>query len=206
MKFLAHIFAAAILLLSSCNKGKADFTVKGTISDDTFSGALTGASVELYEVEAGGSASNLIGSATIGSDGAYSFTFPRNKAESYLLKVRKDNYFEQDFTIPFSELTIEEDNVRNYSSTAKSWARLRFITTDPTAQLKYVKQQGKIDCANCCGTEENFLNGVVDTEIICPNDGNTTYSYHYWLLGTSISGEKNANTTAFDTVDIVLNY
>lgn len=206
MKLFLYFFLLSTVALSSCKKGKADFTVKGTISDDTFNGALVGANVKIYEVEAGGGSSNLMGETTISSDGSYSFTFARNMAESYLLTIRKDNYFDRDFVIPFSDLSIEEDNVLNYSSTAKSWARLKFITTDPQAALKYVKQQGKVDCDDCCDNGENYLNGVQDVTIICPNDGNTLYSYHYWLLGTIISGEKSATTTAFDTVDIVLNY
>jgi len=206
MKFLLYTLIISTLGLSACKKGKADFTVRGTISDDTFNTSLAGANVKIYEVEAGGGSSTIVGETTIGSDGSYSFTFPRNMSESYLLTVRKDNYFDRDLVIPFSDLSIEEDNVINYSSTAKSWARLKFITTDPQAQLKYVKQQGKVDCADCCDNGENYLNGIQDATIICPNDGNTTYSYHFWLLGTTISGEKNATTTAFDTVDIVLNY
>jgi hypothetical protein len=201
-------FAALLLLgiLFSCNKGQSDFILTGTISDGTFSGGLTGAEVKLYEIEAGGASTNLLSSTTLSSDGKYSFTFPRNKAESYTLSIRKENYFDQDITIPFSDLSVEEENVRNYSTTAKSWARLIFTTTNPSASLKYIKQQGKTGCAECCGSGENYLNGAIDTMIYCPNDGNTTYSYHYWLLGTSISGEKSANTTAFDTVDIILNY
>lgn len=206
MRFLVFILAISMLGLSACKKGKADFTIKGTISDATFGTTLSGAELKLYEIEAGGASSTLISQSTVGSDGSYSFTFPRNASESYLLTIRKNNYFDRDMVIPFSDLTIENDNVRNYSSTARSWARLRFITSDPTAQLKYVKQQGKTDCASCCDNSENFLNGVQDATIICPNDGNTVYSYHYWLLGTAISGEKNATTTAFDTVDIILNY
>lgn len=206
MRFTFYLLAISLLSLSACKKGKADFTIKGTISDDTFVTSLAGAELKIYEIEAGGAATNLMGETTVASDGSYSFTFPRNQAESYLLTIRKDNYFEQDKTIFFSDLTIEEDNVKNYSTTAKSWARLKFITTDPTAQLNYIKQNGKAGCDGCCESSEQSLSGIQDLTIICPNDGNTTYSYHYWMPGTAITGDKSATTTAFDTVDIVLNY
>ena len=206
MRLIAFVVLFGCLGLSSCKKGKADFTIKGVIWDNTFDTSLNGAKLKLYEITAGGGATTLIGEATVGSDGAYSFTFPRNSAEAYTLTIRKDNYFEQDMPINFSDLTITEDNVYNFNSTALSWARLRFITTDSTASLKYIKQLGKVDCVGCCNADENYLNGIQDLTIICANDGNTVYSYNWWHLGTSFNGVKSANTTAFDTVDIILNY
>jgi len=205
MKFpICFLLIATILF--SCEKGKADFTLKGTITDETFGGSLVGATIAIYEIEAGTTNNALIGASTIQSDGTYSFTFPRNMVESYLLTVRKSNYFEKDFSIPFSGMTIEEDNVRDYATTAKSWARLRFITSNPNAELRYTKQEGKTDCPNCCDDNEQYLYGITDLELICPNDGNTLYSYNYSIIGSGINGIKSATTTAFDTVNIVLNY
>ncbi|MBL4862063.1 MAG: carboxypeptidase regulatory-like domain-containing protein [Crocinitomicaceae bacterium] len=155
MKSLFSI-SLCLFLCVACKKGKADFTLKGSVSDNTFSTALTGATIKIYEIEAGGGETNLLASSTINSDGNYSFTFPRNKAESYRVEIRKNAYFEQDIEIPFSNLTIEEDNVRNFSSTAKSWVKLRFTSTGAN-NLKYVKQEGKVDCSECCGNGEFFF-------------------------------------------------
>lgn len=204
MKFLPILLVFGLILFSGCKKGKANFTLKGVITDATFDTSLTGGKVYLYEVEAGGGATNLLGSATIGSDGAYSFTFPRNASESYTLSIRKDNYFEQDISIPLSDLTIEEDNIRNYSTTAKSWAALRFVSTNAQSSVTYLKQQGKTDCAECCPAESHTIYGPIDTTYYCPNDGNTIYSYSYSTNGQF--GIKQATTVAFDTATITLSF
>ena len=206
MKLTTLFLILGLASITACNKGKADFTLKGTITDTTFSTSLEGATVKLYETEAGTFSSTLIAESTIGADGSYSFTFPRNAVESYTLSIHKENYFDQENIINFSAMTIEEDNVRDFSTTAKSWARLRFITTTPLAELHYIKQLGKQGCPSCCGIDEQTLSGVQDLEIICPNDGNSTYSYNYWVIGTADSGNKSAITTAFDTVTITLTY
>ncbi|MFT6280169.1 MAG: hypothetical protein ACJA0U_000286 [Salibacteraceae bacterium] len=206
MKLSTLFLILGLASITACNKGKADFTLKGTVSDNTLGTALEGGTVQLYEIEAGTLSTSLIGESTIGADGSYSFTFPRNTVESYTLSIRKENYFDQDKIIPFSDLTLEEDNVKDYSTTAMSWARLRFMTTDPIAEIHYVKQLGKQGCATCCPIEEQTLYGAQDLEIICPNDGNTIYSYNYWIIGTPGVSNKSATTNAFDTTTITLNY
>ena len=134
--------------------------------------------------------------------------FSRNKAESYVISVRKGGYFDIDKTVSFSELSIKEDNVVHLSTTAKSWVKLRFINTNPspTDHLRYLKQKGKINCEECCSADEQNLIGNSDTTIYCINDGNATYSYNYWVLGTTISGSKSVTTNAFDTTELLLNY
>lgn len=189
--------------LTACKKGRADIVLKGNIYDATFNTTLSGGTVKLYEVEAGGGETNLLGTATIASDGSYSFTFPRNPVDNYILEIRKANYFEQDISIPLSDLTIEEDNVRNYSTTAKSWAGLHFVTSG-NGSVSYIRQQGKSGCAECCTSSEVVLTGPMDTIIYCPNDGNATYSYTYNASG--FTGLKEAVTTAFDTTIINLTF
>jgi hypothetical protein len=197
-----------LLLVFSCKKGNADFTITGTITDQTFVQNLAGAKVKLFQVPVASTSLNEIGSMTLGSDGKYSFTFPRDKMEKYVLKVTKSGYFDLEKTIFFSDLTIEEDNIRNYGTTAKSWVKLTFLNQNPSAgdHLQYIKQAGKEGCAECCTDTEQHLYGAVDTSIYCINDGNTIYSYLYWVIGTTDQGLKSVSTTAFDTTEIVLNY
>jgi len=195
-------------LTFACKKGKGDFTLKGLITDTTFSSPFLGGIVKLYQIPAGTSQEILIGTQTLGSDGTYSFTFPRDKMEKYILKITKNNYFSLNETVFFSDLTLEEDNVFNYSTTAKSWAKLRFINSNPLAGdvFSYIKQQGKANCPECCSITENIYYGALDTTIYCINDGNTVYSYFYSVSGTSNQGVKSAVTVAFDTTEILLNY
>lgn len=207
MKFLVFI----ILFLSifvSCKKGKADFILKGTVSDNTFSTYHSGATIKLYQVPVASTQEILIATSVIGEDGTYSFTFPREKMEKYIVKIIKTNYFDIEKTVYFSELVVGEDNIRNYATTSKSWVGLRFINQNPIPndQLKYIKQEGKENCSECCSdTEQNYY-GAIDTTIYCVNDGNTNYSYYYWIIGSTNQGLKVAYTIPFDTVEIVLVY
>lgn len=203
MRTIIGLFILLGLTLSACKKGKADIVLKGTITDATFNTSLTGATVKLYEVEAGGTTTNLLGTQVLGSDGAYSFTFPRNAVENYILEIRKDGYFPEDIDIPLTKLTVEEDNVRNYSTTAQSWAGLHFSTVG-TGSVSYIRQAGKSGCDDCCTSSEVVLYGPMDTIIYCPNDGNTLYSYTY-TAGIN-TGLKQVTTTAFDTAYINLNF
>lgn len=208
-----RVFQIFLIVIISFNfgckkKGKADFTLKGVITDGTFTTPLANADVFLYETIAGQSTSSLIGQTTTNSFGEYSFTFPRNSAESYYLSSSKQDYFPLEKTIYFSDLTIEEDNIRDYTTTALSWVRLRFINQSPNVSdvLQYSRQIGKINCSTCCSAGVNYLNGAIDTSIYCVNDGNTTYQYQYSVAGTTNNGVKSATTVAFDTTEIFLQY
>jgi hypothetical protein len=206
MKYWSAILI--IVIFSACKKGKGDFTLKGVITDTTFSTPHAGAVVKLYQVPAGTSQEILIGTQTLGSDGAYSFTFPRDKMEKYIVKVTKNNYFSLNETVYFSDLSLEEDNIANFSTTAKSWAKLRFVNSSPQSGdiLTYIKQEGKANCPECCATSESIFYGALDTTIYCINDGNTIYSYFYTVSGTTNQGIKSISTIAFDTTEIILNY
>lgn len=198
-----------LMVVFSCKKGKADFTLKGTLTDLTFNQNLEGAKIKLYQISIGSTQEDLIQTATIGSDGSYSFTFPRDKMEKYILRITKNNYFDLEETVYFKDLSIENDNIRNYGTHAKAWVKLTFRNTlNPTAadEFKYIKQLGKEGCAECCSDTEQFLYGVVDTSIYCINNGNDYYSYLYFKLNTSFSGSMETQTVAFDTTEIILNY
>ena len=197
-----------ILLICSCKKGKANFVVRGTLTDLTFSKNLSGATVKLYQVPVASAQEQLLQTITSGEDGSFSFTFPRDKMEKYVLKISKQGYFDIQKDVYFSELTIEEDNIRNYATTAKSWVKLRFINTVPSFSdhLRYIKQLGKVDCQDCCSKDEQNYFGALDTAIYCINDGNTLYSYFYEVAFTANQGIKSVTTVPFDTTEIYLNY
>lgn len=202
-------FALAILVISSCKKKEIDFILKGTISDATFGGGLEGATITLTEVPIASGAYKVLGTGTLTADGSYAFTFARDKAEKYILTVKKNNYFDIEQDINFSEFSTETPLVKNYSTTAKSWVKLRFVNDLPASSsdaLKFNKQSGKQDCLECCPVVEHYLYGIVDTTFVCINDGNTTYSYFYNVVGTSNQGIESIVTVPFDTVTITKSY
>jgi hypothetical protein len=198
-----------LLLVYSCKKETANFTLSGTITDETLNQKLAGATIRLYAVPIGTTDQNLISSLTIGADGHYSFTFPRDKTEKYILLVQKSGYFDLSQEVYFSELSIEHETIRNYSTTAKAWVKLNFVNTAPASlsdHLQVIKQSGKKDCAACCTNSEINLYGIVDSTMVFVNDGNTVFSYLYFVLGTSDQGLKSVVTTPFDTTELSLYY
>lgn len=202
------IIALAISLLSSCKKGKADFTITGTITNTSLNSGLSGATVTLHEIPAGSVSSELIGTTTTNLSGVYSFSFPRNQSESYTITCVKSNHFSIEESINFSDLSINEDNVINYSTTAKSWVKLRFLNSTPSGSdvLNFTRTAGKSDCDACCTSTETSLINVLDTNIYCINDGNSIYSYNYIHQGTTNFGEMSVVTASYDTTEILLNY
>lgn len=207
MKYFSLFVLVLALINTSCKKGKAEVTVRGIITDASFGLPLSGAEIQIYQVSSG-SDDELIGTTTTSTNGEYSFVFDRDQTESYHVISSKANYYDLDETILFSDITIEDDNIYNYSTHAKSWVRCNFTNNFGQASdvLKYIKQSGRSGCATCCPEGEIFLNGIVDTSIVYSTNGNETFSYQYFVVGTADQGLKSANTVAFDTTTINLVY
>jgi hypothetical protein len=210
MRYISLILLAA-LVTASCKKDKQiEFTLNGLITDATFGGGLDGATVTLTEISVGGaSPSQQVASATLDASGGYSFTFQRNKVEKYILQVDKPNYFSITAEIPFSSFSTEKPLVKTYSTNAKAWVKIHLVNDAPalpTDELIFRKQAGKTDCNECCTNAEQSFEGLIDTVLYCVNNGNTTYSFYYNVTGTADQGIHQIETTAFDTVEMVLNY
>jgi hypothetical protein len=206
LKWLFLLFL--ITSLFGCKKGAGEFAIKGTITDVTFGTGLNGATIELYKVPVASNNEFLVESKTLGTDGSYSFTVPREKMEKYLIRVNKNLYFPIESSIYYSTLNVESDNIRNFSTNAKSWVELKFLNNNPLPNdhLRYIKQQGYSGCMECCPITEQDYYGAVDTSIYCVNLGNTVYSIYYWIIGSNNQGLLKATTTPFDTTQIYLEY
>jgi hypothetical protein len=204
-----RFFYLLLLIFSlSCSKKTSKFTLTGTIRDTSLNENLSNATISIYKKLQVNSFETLIAKSTTNSEGDYSFTFDRDKSEKYILKISKDNYFNTEEIILFSSLSIEGNNIRNYSTTAKSWVKLHFRNIDPKPedQLRFMKQQGKVSCDDCCPPDYQYIYGSADTSIYCINDGNTIYSYIYSVIGTSNQAIKSVITIPFDTTEIYLEY
>ena len=196
------------LVLLSCKKGQGTFVLCGEITDATFQTKLSGAKVLLYKVPAGSSNEIVVDSMILGDDGKYSFSFPREQMEKYIIKVSKEGYFSLSEDIYFSSLSLDDHNTRDYSTTAKSWVGIELMNQNPQVEdhLTYIKQEGKQGCIECCpSTEQNFY-GATDTTIYCIKDGNETYSIYYWVIGTTTQEIISEVTPAFDTSYISITY
>ena len=209
MKNIVFLIALLLAGVSCKKKGPIEFVMKGKVTDATFNKGLEGAMVTLTEIPIGNGTSKVVGSTVLGADGGYSFTFERDKAEKYHLLIEKTNYFTIEEDIPFGDFSSESETEKNYSTTAKAWAKIRFVNVSPansTDILKFIRQEGKTGCPECCVVEERSIFGVADTSFICINDGNTNYSYFYSIVNSTAHGSPVIYTTAFDTVEFVQHY
>lgn len=206
MKHLALYLGALLMVLSfSCKKKDLKYVIKGTIMDKSYSSPLAGAKVIISVTTTSSSA--LVQKTTLTTDasGSYSYELDREKLQSVVISVEKDNYFSDSKTTTLDNLSIESDNTINFGIYAKSWARLHFVS-DGTKTIKYFKQTGKNGCAECCPGGEIQLNNVTDYSVYCINDGNTTYQIFYDVQGTTNNGTLSVTTAPFDTTEILISY
>ncbi len=203
------LISMIFLTLISCKKKELTFSMAGMVTDATFGQKLNGASITLFQKPAGGGVMKVVGNASLGSDGSFKFTFKREQAEKFFIQVQKENYFDVYEAISYDDFSTENELVRNYSTTAKSWVKLRFknvLPSDISDNLKWTKQQGKSNCPTCCSQEQQLLMGIVDTTFTFISDGNTTFSYLYNASNPTTNGIKEITTIPFDTVSMVLEY
>lgn len=204
-------FAIILSLLATigCKKETITFTISGKITDKSLNSNLSDATTSISERPAGTSDWKPITSIETGSQGEYSFTFERKQSESYLINIAKDNYFPLEKLVYFSELSVENNNIRNYDVYAFSWVKLRFVNSnpDPTKQIIINQQEGVSGCAGCFPDDTAIgFQGPVDTTIVYYAHGNTSFEYSYNVTGTADVGTRSIQTIPFDTVEIILNY
>lgn len=200
--FLIFLFA-----LLSCKKDPLRFQIKGTVSDLTFNKGLAGARLQIRELAGNGSVSvEPIVDIILPENGTYDVNFERKSVIKYLLEIKKNNYFLIEKEIPFGDLSTEEATVKNFSTTAMAWVKLKFVNVAPASsndQLRFIKQLGKEGCSECCTDGERFVNGIKDSVFFCVNDANSTYSYFYEATNPFSQGFNEIYTPAFDTVELI---
>lgn len=196
----------AILFLFGCKKEVITFTISGKVNDNSFNQGHSGATVRLFERIAGNLTWEPVTSMTSDNNGEYSFTFERKQAESYLIRIEKENYFPVEEIIYFSELSVEDNNVRNFETYANSWVKLKFTNTDPEHNIVITQQEGIKGCDGCFPEAQLQFFGPVDTTLVYSTHGNTLFKYLYQVTGTIDLGIKEAQTIPFDTVAISLDY
>lgn len=210
-RFLFSFLLIAILLQvssSSCSRGVATFSLSGTITDATFSQGHSGAVLKLSKVMITTGEEILMETKTLGSDGKYEFKFPREKVEKYIIRVTKPMYFDIEQDVQFSSLSVSSDNVRNYTTKAKSWVELRFVNTSvlPTDHFRFIKFQGLENCTECCTADQVDLYADAYYSRTCINEALSTYSIYYQVIGTTNQNVVEVVTQPFDTTLLLVNY
>lgn len=200
-----YVLFIGILALgfAACKKKAISYTITGNVYDQTFSGNLAGATVELKLTTAGTSTSVVSKTVQTDSQGKFTFDFERGKIESVTIQVSKDGYFEQSQTYQLDDLSVENDNEVQFNTKAKAWVRLHF-TGNGTKTVKYFKSQGLSNCAECCPSGEYTLSNVTDQSILCINSGNENYGIYYLIVNETNYIPLSINTPAFDTTELLI--
>ena len=206
MKLIGVLFLLATCL--ACKKNAGIFELSGIITDMSSTNGLKDCKVYLYSVPIGSSEELLTDSALTGNDGSFYFSFERAQMEKYIIKYDKAGYFEGEEVIFFSALSLEEINTISLQTYKKSWVGIRIINETPEVSdhFRYIKQEGKINCPECCPPDEQNFYGNLDTTIYCANNANEIYSIMYWVIGTSVVDIAEVNTSPLDTTLIEINY
>jgi len=205
MKFL-FVLLVAVSFLASCKKKGISYTIEGTVTDQAFNSPGNGVLVQLYQTAAGSGELTLAQSTTTGSDGTYSFKVDREKIEHYQLSFTKMHYFPATVDFTLEDLDPKESNVYNVNVIAKSWVKLIFLNADGLGSIKITKTHGKTNCFECCSFTDYVITDQYETIMDCMNDGNTLFSYHWFIPQTPTNGEESAITAPLDTTEIVLSY
>ena len=208
MTSFKYVLFASMLLLISCKKGAGTYVIKGEITDLTFDQGHSDAIVRLYKVPIGTQEMIPVDSATLESNGSYTFSFIREQIEKYVIYVEKEGYFDIVDDLYLSSLTLESDNIRNYGTKAKAWIGIQIQNNSPedSDHFRYIKQEGLEDCSECCPNSEQNFYGALDTTIYCINNGNEVYSLLYWIIGTSNTDLVSKITSPFDTSYVSIGY
>ncbi len=196
------------MVIFSCQKNTGLFEVTGKITDLSSSSGLENCTLYLYSYPVGTGEELLTDSTSTEYDGSYTFLFERSQMEKYKIIFDKDGYYKGEETIYFSSLSLEETNTVNLNTYGKSWVGIRLKNNSPQIEdhFRYMKQEGKSNCNECCSDDEKNLYGNVDTTIYCANNANDNYSIMYWVIGTSIADIATVNTTFLDTTIMEITY
>lgn len=199
---MKHFIILLLIVFTSfsCKKGRADFTIKGTVTNSSANAPLSNANILVYKINAGSTSEFLIKEITTDASGNYSFEIERDEFNELVFKISKQNFFSINESVTFASLTTNEDNTRNFSTTAKGWAKIHLKSNAPTNNLNISRLDGKSNCAECCpGGFQNFQ-GTFDTTFYCINDGNTNYSFNYFINNGTNTGLKSGITPSSDTI------
>ncbi len=206
-RVLAFTVLIAFMMVN-CEKNSGVFDISGTINNLSSATGLQDCKVYLYSYPVGTGEELLTDSTYTGSDGSFAFSFERAQMEKYKISFDKEGYFEGEETLYFSALSLDEVNTVNLETYGKSWVGIRLKNENPQAEdhFRYIKQEGKTNCDDCCPANEQNFYGNLDTTIYCANNANELYSIMYWVIGTPVVDIVSVNTVFTDTTLIEISY
>lgn len=210
MRLLILTLLLVGLSFSSCKKKQIQFKIKGNVTALNNGQNIQGVDINVYSYSLGNNIEKLEGSAQTDGSGNYELNIDRAKYENLKIKITKTNYFDASKTYTIDQLSTEKVNNIAHKLSPKSYTR--FIIKNqysPTAvedEFKIFKVSGKTDCEECCPDGYKFYHGIVDTVVVCANDGGTYMKFYWWYNGSESYGMDSVYNTPFQTIDVILNY
>ena len=206
MKNLLFFFLLGLALIS-CNRDPLIYTIKGTIHDLSLNTNVDDGEISIYKFKPGASATFI--EAMNVSNGNFSFEIEREAVDRYELHYESKRYFNKLINIPLSELVVKEPNIYNLETSARSYVTLQIKNENnpnESDELKILKSSGKMDCEGCCPNSYFFFNGIVEEDFTCSNDGNSYFTFHYWINNNEFYKLDSVLTVPFDTVYYQISY
>jgi hypothetical protein len=185
MKRLSSLLILTVLLVFSFDACKKKeplvFTIEGQIFDKSFNQSLEGGVVRLFRVPAATTQEILVEQQTI-SNGSYKFVFDRDRSEKYVIRFSKENYFDEVFTVFFSQLQVGQVYTLNFGVDALSYMNWVFVDQPPineNVSVTLQKLNGRTTGAGACPNQQyEYYGGSVSDTLRCAVGGNQYIKFY----------------------------
>ena len=176
MRKLSRLIPLVLLLLISCrNEEELRFIIKGQVTDASINQPMSSGELALYKLPLGNSQPVFVDQLSL-THGQYEFSFLRDKSERYLLRFSNAGYFDEELEINFSDLTVGDPYVINFSVDAIAYAHWVFQNTNsanPNNSVSIQKLNGRTNGAGTCPNQTYTFSGQQTPDTLtCAVGGN----------------------------------
>lgn len=170
-----------LFITYSCKKKELVFVIEGQIFDKSFNQNLSQGTVKLYRVPVATTNEIFVDEQTV-TDGKYSFTFPRDKSERYVIKFSKDGYFDETHEVYFSQLQVGTNYILNFNAEAIATMNWIFLDGSPQNSNYFVtlqKLNGRpIGVGTCPNQSYDVYGGSPPDTMRCAVGGNQYVKFY----------------------------
>lgn len=204
MKYFAVWILTFAFILPSCKKEALNFEFSGNVKSVNNEANLSDVEIEVSAFGLGNTTKSVLETVKTDENGNYTLKVERGKYEKVRFSLKKEHYFDEEKSYSFENLSTSKVNEFDFKISPMSWTK--FIIKNITSQspddvLKIQKVSGRTDCNKCWNNTTFFFQGVLDTAVYVPNDGDSYMKFYYWLNDSELDeGVGNIFNTPFDTI------
>src|SRR5690606_12218161 len=165
-----------VLSMMSCKKDPIQYTIEGTVLDQSTQNSISGAKVTVFQKPFNNAVTTNsfieVGTTQTNSAGFYSVTFDREKVTEFKVEIEKEGYFDIILNIGSADVTSDHNNVFNANMDGISWAKFTIQNTFPSAisdNLTLIFYSYRTGCNGCISADYNYFEGIIDTTITYTN-------------------------------------